>query len=92
MIFNSLSEAHEKFSKEKFVVTIGNFDGVHRGHKFLVESCSQLARSKNEKLIIITFEPHPIEIFAPEKRNFLIYPFEEKVRKLMNVVVMELLC
>jgi riboflavin kinase/FMN adenylyltransferase len=48
-------------------LTIGNFDGVHRGHQALLKKLVQTAKEKNIQSCVMTFEPHPIEYFAPEK-------------------------
>jgi riboflavin kinase/FMN adenylyltransferase len=45
-------------------VTIGNFDGVHRGHRALLERTTAKARELNVDSCVLTFEPHPREFFA----------------------------
>src|SRR5262245_2072659 len=47
-------------------LTIGNFDGVHRGHRALVERMSAKARELDLTACVLTFEPHPREFFAGE--------------------------
>jgi len=47
------------------VLTIGNFDGVHRGHLALLERLRQVAVSERLMPAVLTFEPHPREFFAP---------------------------
>ncbi len=47
------------------VVTIGNFDGVHRGHQALINQCQELA-SPGDQLAVVTFEPLPQALFRPE--------------------------
>ena len=47
------------------VVTIGVFDGVHRGHQRVVARARQVAREKNLPLVVITFDPHPDEVVRP---------------------------
>lgn len=49
------------------VVTIGNFDGLHRGHQYLLSQVVERARSKGVRSLVITFEPHPISILRPEQ-------------------------
>ena len=47
------------------VVTIGAFDGVHRGHQRVVARAGQVARERNLPLVVITFDPHPDEVIRP---------------------------
>jgi len=47
------------------VLTIGNFDGVHRGHAALLERLVAIARAQRLTAAVLTFEPHPREFFAP---------------------------
>lgn len=48
------------------VVTIGAFDGVHRGHQHLLQRAKASARSHDARVIAITFEPLPVQIFRPD--------------------------
>ncbi|HEX5932902.1 MAG TPA: adenylyltransferase/cytidyltransferase family protein, partial [Pseudorhizobium sp.] len=41
------------------VVAIGNFDGVHRGHRSVLEKALSLAAERNVPALVLTFEPHP---------------------------------
>ncbi|AOS62662.1 bifunctional riboflavin kinase/FAD synthetase [Actinoalloteichus hymeniacidonis] len=47
------------------VVTIGTFDGVHRGHRQLIESAVQRARALGLPCVLLTFDPHPAEVVRP---------------------------
>ena len=46
-------------------VTIGNFDGVHIGHRALLAKARQKADSAGRPLVTVTFDPHPLEVLAP---------------------------
>ena len=47
------------------VATIGEFDGVHRGHQRLVERAREIAQARNLPVVVITFDPHPDEVVRP---------------------------
>jgi len=47
------------------VVTIGKFDGVHRGHQRIVERAAQLGRERGLPVVAVTFDPHPDEVVRP---------------------------
>ena len=51
----------------KSVVTIGNFDGVHKGHQVLIKEAVQFANKRNLKSVVFTFDNHPANYF--EKRH-----------------------
>jgi len=48
------------------VVTVGNFDGVHRGHTAVLRQVSALARERAARALAITFEPHPLHVLRPD--------------------------
>lgn len=47
--------------------TIGNFDGVHRGHKVIIDQLKTFATQQNTALIVFTFDPHPVRILRPDQ-------------------------
>jgi riboflavin kinase/FMN adenylyltransferase len=49
---------------EGCVATIGNFDGVHRGHQALIDRVTERAKAMNLSSVVVTFEPQPAEFFA----------------------------
>jgi riboflavin kinase / FMN adenylyltransferase len=61
------------------VVAMGNFDGVHRGHKALVDAAIAQARAHGAPAAVLTFEPHPREFFAPQKPLFRLTPEPAKL-------------
>ncbi|WP_317367097.1 bifunctional riboflavin kinase/FAD synthetase [uncultured Tyzzerella sp.] len=68
------------FDNNKFgtVVTIGNFDGVHIGHKKLINITKKYALKEDLKSVVITFSPHPLEIIKKASPFFYIFSEEEK--------------
>jgi riboflavin kinase / FMN adenylyltransferase len=69
------------------VVTIGNFDGVHRGHRALIEAALAQARETGGPLGVITFEPHPREVLTPASAPPRLTPFRAKARLLAGLGV-----
>lgn len=63
---------------EASVVTIGNFDGVHRGHAEIFAHLRQKSIERGFPSVVVTFEPHPLKILAPESAPLLITTFEQK--------------
>ena len=47
---------------------IGNFDGVHRGHRVIIDRAREAAERESGPLSVITFEPHPRSFFTPDLR------------------------
>jgi len=64
------------------VVTIGNFDGVHCGHRMVIASVLERARALKASAIAVTFDPHPAHVLHTASRLPLITPLEEKLRLL----------
>jgi len=64
------------------VVTVGNFDGVHRAHRRVLDEIVQRARGKGLKAVAVTFEPHPLRILRPDAGLRLLTPGNEKLRLL----------
>lgn len=60
------------------VVTIGNFDGVHRGHAEIFAHLKKISIDRGVPSVVVTFEPHPLKILAPESAPSLITTFEQK--------------
>lgn len=60
------------------IVTIGNFDGVHRGHAEIFAHLKRKCCGRNLPSVVVTFEPHPLKVLAPESAPLLITTFEQK--------------
>ena len=52
---------------DRIALTIGNFDGVHRGHQALVAQAVADARKSGGTAVVLTFDPHPSRVLAPER-------------------------
>jgi riboflavin kinase/FMN adenylyltransferase len=66
----------------KAVVTIGTFDGVHRGHQTILAQLQQEAARIGGETVIITFHPHPRKVVASGQPVYLINTIEEKIELL----------
>ncbi len=53
-------------SDQQHVVTIGNFDGVHRGHQYLLNVVVSAARARGARSAVLTFDPLPLEVLRPD--------------------------
>jgi riboflavin kinase/FMN adenylyltransferase len=67
------------------VVTVGNFDGVHRGHAALLSVARELARFHGNKVVAVTFDPHPLVLLAPERYQPPLTTIDERARLLQAV-------
>lgn len=63
---------------EASVVTIGNFDGVHRGHAEIFAHLKRKSIDLGIPSVVVTFEPHPLKVLAPNSAPSLITTFEQK--------------
>ena len=73
-------------------VTIGNFDGVHRGHQLVIRQLQRVAAAAELPTVVIIFEPQPIEFFAPERAPKRLARFRDKIAYLKAQEIDYLLC
>ena len=66
------------------VLTIGNFDGVHKGHQEIFETARRVARQRNAEMVVMTFEPHPVAVLHPEKAPGVLTPLPLKLHLLRD--------
>jgi riboflavin kinase / FMN adenylyltransferase len=79
-IFRKLDDVPAGFGPT--VVSVGNFDGVHRAHAHVLREIVARARAGGAKAVAVTFEPHPERILRPESGLKLLTPAAEKLRLL----------
>ncbi len=81
-LFRSIESVPEGFGPS--VITVGNFDGVHCGHRSLIDVVVRRARALQAKAVLVTLDPHPAKVLRPDKAPPLITPLEEKLRLLFE--------
>jgi riboflavin kinase/FMN adenylyltransferase len=75
-IIETISELSK--AAEGCVLTIGNFDGVHIGHREILAAAGQAASARATELVVMTFEPHPVAVLHPEKAPGVLTPLAIK--------------
>lgn len=79
-IFNGINSFS---SSQKSIFALGMFDGVHLGHKKIIETAKKLGH----KTFVLTFDTHPKALFSPKKIPYLLNTNQEKVEILQNLGV-----
>jgi riboflavin kinase/FMN adenylyltransferase len=74
------------------VLTIGNFDGVHRGHLVLFDKVKQIAKAIDGQSVVITFDPHPVKVMKPENGLPLITPIKQKLKLISDAGIDVIFC
>ena len=78
--YNSLEEFEVNF---KTIVTIGTFDGVHLGHRYIINHLNKIAKREGGQSVLLTFSPHPrLVLYGDNSHIKLIDTLEEKKIKL----------
>lgn len=77
IIVKELSELKTIYNENKIHVTIGNFDGVHSGHREFLHHIKKDSINDHAKFVIVTFIPHPLKILKAQS-GFLINTYEER--------------
>jgi riboflavin kinase/FMN adenylyltransferase len=79
-VFHKLEDVPADFGPT--LVSVGNFDGVHRAHRFVLSEIVKRAKGLKAKSMAVTFEPHPTRILRPDSNFKLLTPTPEKLRLL----------
>ena len=77
-VVRDLSELREPLHKS--AVTIGNFDGIHLAHRVLLQRVVRSSREVEGTSVVVTFDPHPAQVLAPEHAPKILTPVELKSR------------
>jgi len=80
---------HGKLSEAErgAAIAIGNFDGVHQGHRAVIAAAGRVAAAAGSPHAVLTFEPHPRHLFHPEEPPFRLTPFRGKARLIAGLGV-----
>ena len=79
-VFRSMEEVPAQFGPT--VVSVGNFDGVHRAHQEVVRHMAERARAFGGKAVVVSFDPHPLRILRPNVAPRLLTPLAAKLKLL----------
>jgi riboflavin kinase/FMN adenylyltransferase len=77
-VFRSVGEVPAGFGPS--VVTIGNFDGVHVGHRQIMRRVAALAGERGLTPAVLTFDPHPARVLAPDRAPRLLMTIDQRLR------------
>lgn len=77
IVIKNFEELKSVYAEEKIQVTIGNFDGVHVGHREFISRIRQSCKENKSKFVVITFVPHPVQILKGQT-GFLINTYKER--------------
>ena len=77
-VFHKLADIPADFGPT--VVSVGNFDGVHRAHASVLREIVERSRGRDAQSVAVSFEPHPIRILRPDSGLKLLTPTAERLR------------
>jgi riboflavin kinase/FMN adenylyltransferase len=79
-VYHEVAEARSAIADP--VATVGNFDGVHRGHRAILDQVIRRSRDLGGASLVITFDPHPLKVLAPERAPKMILTPGQKLRRI----------
>ena len=77
--------AHVSQPLRRVVLTLGNFDGVHLGHRAIVQRAVSEARAVGGQVVVLTFHPHPVAVLAPERSPPLLQSLRDRLALLRDL-------
>ena len=89
MIYRSLAEVPPDFGP--CAITIGNFDGVHKGHRQIMQRVRAIAREHGWKSAVLTFDPHPSKLVAPARAPRLLTTPDQRALLMLEQGIDEVL-
>ena len=85
LVFDSPEAIPDAFGPS--VVAIGNFDGVHCGHRAILANVCRQARESGARAVVVTFDPHPLRVLRPKEAPLLITPLAQRLELLAGTGV-----
>src|ERR1700723_2139281 len=79
-VFHQLDDIPRDFGPA--IVSVGNFDGVHRAHRHVIDEIVRRSKAADGQSVVVTFDPHPSRILRPDHSFRLLTPLPEKLRLL----------
>src|SRR6056297_293406 len=76
------SRTFDQYELDDNVIAIGSFDGIHKGHKKILKDTLDIAKEKNLKSGVLTFEPHPDEVIGDGKNHLYLSSKSQKIKRL----------
>ncbi len=87
-VWRSLDEVEQRGPR---VVTVGNFDGAHRGHQIVIARARSIAAQRGVPLAAVTFDPHPMAVLRPDHAPSVLTPIDQRAELLGSLGVDEVL-
>ncbi|WP_108822808.1 riboflavin biosynthesis protein RibF [Dysgonomonas sp. Marseille-P4361] len=87
-----LIKQNDQLDKQPVVATIGFFDGVHLGHRYLIKQVNDKASSLNLRSAVITFPIHPRKVLHKDYQPALLCGFDEKIERLASTDIDYCIC
>ncbi len=84
-VWRSLDEVPADYGPT--VVTLGNFDGVHRGHQAVLSTMVSDARDRGQRAVAVTFDPHPLAVHYPDRLLTLITGIADRLDRLCDLAL-----
>src|ERR1700689_381155 len=76
-VFHQLDDIPRDFGPA--IVSVGNFDGVHRAHRHVIDEIVRRSKAADGQSVVVTFDPHPARILRPDHKFKLLTPLPEKL-------------
>ena len=76
----------------KSIVSVGNFDGLHLGHRKLIQTMVDMGKQQSLRSVVITFKQHPAQVLQQSNGFQLLIPCEHKIRMIKSLGVDEIVC